>query len=296
MGNFVYSSRLERLVSLSCLLIRHAYRHVKWQGDGSRLEVAYSGGKDSDVLVELCKLSGVWGKELLRPLHRCTTIDPPMTLSHCVDVGVEIYRSNRFVDCVRASGFPTRFIRHCCGKLKEFVVEDYVLLGIRRCESANRAKNYKEPEQCRVYNNGGRCIQYYPLLDWSDDDIAEFIDVHKIRCHPLYYDDNGVFHVERRLGCVGCVLASKKNRVRDFKNYPRFLRFWCRIGAEYMRTHPDAQCHKYFKDVYEWMVCDLFYDSVQAFRRDYDSPVLSLFDDVKKDCKRRLEDYFGIKL
>lgn len=113
----VYSGRLDKLVTQSCLLIRRAYRHVKWQGDGSRLELAYSGGKDSDVLVGLCKLSGVWGGEYLRPLHRCTTIDPPFTLQHCVDVGVEIYRRNRFRDCVLASGFPSRFVRHCCGSL-----------------------------------------------------------------------------------------------------------------------------------------------------------------------------------
>lgn len=67
---------LDNKVRRSVLLIRHAYRHVTWQG--KRLEVAISGGKDSDVLIELCKIAEVWGRDGLRPLHRCTTIDPPI--------------------------------------------------------------------------------------------------------------------------------------------------------------------------------------------------------------------------
>ena len=293
MGKIVYSERLDRLVTQSCLLIRRAYRHVRNEGGGRRLELAYSGGKDSDVLVGLCKLSGVWGGEYLRPLHRCTTIDPPFTLQHCIDVGVEIYRRNRFRDCVLMSGFPSRFVCHCCGKLKEFVIEDYVLVGVRRCESAGRMKNYKEPEACRIYGGGGRCIQYYPLLEWSDEDISEFIKVHDIRCHPLYYDSAGVFHVERRLGCIGCPLASRQHRINDFLRYPKFLRFWARLGAEYLRTHPNIATHKYFDDVYEWLVCELFYDSIEKFRFDYPRGG-GLFG--VDDCRVRLENYFGIKL
>ena len=203
---------LENKVMQSILLIRHAYRHCKHRD--LRLELAYSGGKDSDVLVELCKMSGIWGSSVLRPLHRCTTIDPSFTLRHCVDVGVEILRPRQsFRSCILEMGFPNRFYRHCCGELKEFHVEDYVLVGVRRCESLSRMKNYKEPEVCRVYNGRGKVIQFLPLLEWSDDDVRDFVNERKVQCHPLYYDESGVFHVERRLGCL---FVFGVRRVRSF--------------------------------------------------------------------------------
>ena len=201
---------LEEKVTRSVLLIRSAYRHVR--NLGGRLELAYIGGKDSDVLVELCKMGDVWDKRsVLRPLHRCTTIDPVGTLRHCADVGVEIRHADvSFRQCVVRSGFPNRFYRHCCGALKEFAIEEHVLVGVRRCESSHRMKNYKEPEQCRTYNGRGKAIQYYPLLWWSDEDVRDFVVERNIACHPLYYDGAGNFHVERRLGCVGCPLQSQK--------------------------------------------------------------------------------------
>lgn len=173
---------LEEKVTRSILLIRHAIHR------GQRLEVAISGGKDSDVLIELCKMADVWGKSGLRPLYRCTTIDPPRTIKHVLSQGVEMLRPKMsFRDCILRSGFPTMFARHCCGTLKEFAVEDYVVIGVRKSESVKRMKNYHEPEICKVYpNGGGKAVQYLPLLDWSDDDVREFIEERGIRCHPLY--------------------------------------------------------------------------------------------------------------
>ena len=54
---------LECKVRNSILLLRKAYRHVKHQG--KRLEICISGGKDSDVLIELCKMGGIDCKKYL---------------------------------------------------------------------------------------------------------------------------------------------------------------------------------------------------------------------------------------
>ena len=283
---YVFSSELDKKVTQATLLIRHAYRHASWQE--KCLEVAISGGKDSDVLIELCKISDVWGKPYLRPLHRCTTIDPPRTLSHVREQGVEIIRPKKnFAKCILASGLPSRYIRHCCEELKEFAVEDYILIGVRRCKSVKRMKNYREPTQCRVYGRGGRVEQYYPLLEWTNDDIDEFVRVTNIKCHPLYYDENGAFHVERRLGCMGCPLQYRKKRIEDFCSYPRMLRFYVRYGMRYLSSHPNVKTHQYFRDVYEWLACDLFFGSVEKFKCANYAP---------NEAKERLETYFGINL
>lgn len=54
----------------------------------NQVEVSYSGGKDSDVILELAKMSGV----KYRAIYKNTTIDPPGTIAHCVENGVEIMK------------------------------------------------------------------------------------------------------------------------------------------------------------------------------------------------------------
>ena len=46
---------------------------------GQPLEICYSGGKDSDVILELAKMSGVD----YRAIYKNTTIDPPGTILTC---------------------------------------------------------------------------------------------------------------------------------------------------------------------------------------------------------------------
>lgn len=47
------------------------------------VEVAYSGGKDSDVILQLAKESGI----NFKAIHKVTTIDPPKTISHVLEMG-----------------------------------------------------------------------------------------------------------------------------------------------------------------------------------------------------------------
>lgn len=50
-------------------------------GYDGEIEVAYSGGKDSDVILQLAKESGI----RYRAIYKNTTIDPPGTVKHCKD-------------------------------------------------------------------------------------------------------------------------------------------------------------------------------------------------------------------
>ena len=52
------------------------------------MEIAYSGGKDSDVILELAKMSGIE----YRAIYKNTTIDPPGTIKHAEENRVEIRR------------------------------------------------------------------------------------------------------------------------------------------------------------------------------------------------------------
>ena len=66
------TNELQRKVDRAVKLIQAAGKVAKEHGQP--LEVCYSGGKDSDVILELARMSGVD----IRPIYKNTTIDPPI--------------------------------------------------------------------------------------------------------------------------------------------------------------------------------------------------------------------------
>lgn len=258
--------------------------------DEGPVEISYSGGKDSDVILELAKMAGI----PYRAIYKNSTIDPPGTIAHCRAMGAEILAPRvNFFDLVRRKGLPTRFRRFCCDYLKEYKVLDRAVHGIRRAESVGRNKRYKEPEVCRVYpRKQGQCRVYLPILEWTDEDEAEFIAERGIRCHPIYYDEAGNFHVERRLGCIGCPLRGDQGKA-DFLKYPGFLRQLIRALRYYRETHHDRSYVVKFNDEYEHMFCHIFFRRYEKYR--YVSSG-GLFPETAIDAKAFLEDYFKIDL
>lgn len=253
------------------------------------IELAYSGGKDSDVILALAQMAGI----SYRAMYKNTTIDPPYTIAHCKSKGAEIIRPKKsFLEIIEQRGFPSRFARFCCSELKEYKILDTAIHGIRRCESTKRAARYKEPIVCRTYGSKANHVNVVlPILDWSDADVARFVSSNNIQCHPLYYDENGQFCVNRRLGCLGCPLASD-NGLRDFKKYPNLVNAWLRAGNVWL-TKPhrkESKTRIYCKDVYEYFVMHTFLDGVNDFK------MLQSGMFGKIDCKQFLQDYFKIEL
>lgn len=204
------------------------------------VEVSYSGGKDSDVILELVKMAGI----PFEVAYRQTSIDPPGTTKHVKDVGGTIIRPKEtFFQLVERKGSPSRFKRFCCEKLKERAYKPRAIQGIRRAESVKRAERYKEPEICRVYNAKEKVRVYLPILEWTDDDVEHFIKERGIKCHPLYYDESGKFHVERRLGCIGCPLKSD-NGLSDFKKYPKFFKQYVKSYQKFLDNHTGSNWWK----------------------------------------------------
>ena len=152
--------------------------------DDGPIELSFSGGKDSDVILELTKMAGI----PYRAIYKSTTIDPPGTIAHAREMGAEVVRPEKtFFQLVSEKGFPNRRSRFCCSELKEYKICDRAIQGIRRSESRKRAENYKEPETCRVYSAKEKVKVYLPILEWTDQDVEEFIKERNIKCHPLYY-------------------------------------------------------------------------------------------------------------
>lgn len=254
------------------------------------VELSYSGGKDSDVILELAKMAGIKYKAM----YKNTTIDPPGTIAHVQKQGVAIIRPKEtFLQLIERKGFPTRRARFCCQVLKEYKIMDIAIQGIRRSESSKRSKLYKEPILCRNYNNSkaNHVDVILPILDWTDNDVIEFIEERGIKLHPLYYNTKGKVDVKKRLGCMGCPL-SKDRGLKEFKRYPNLVKAWLQAGKRWWENHPNIKTHKNFRSIYEVFVGNLFFESYEDTMRSIRG---ELFNDPI-DCKNFLEDYFKINL
>ena len=268
--------------------VERAIKLIQQAGRNAVPEVAYSGGKDSDVILELARMSGI----KFRAIYRNTTIDPPGTIKHVKENGVEIRRPKKtFFQLMAQKGYPSRFVRYCCSELKEYKILERSIMGVRKAESTARAKRYTEPTECRFYGSKKHHVEaFYPIFDWSDQDVVDFITARGIKLHPLYYREDGTIDPKRRLGCMCCPLTSNKKRIEYFKRYPNMVKAYIRAGQQYRDTHPDSSFAQRYENIYDAFVRFLFYERDHEFQQDK----FGLFG--KTDYKRFLMDYFKIEL
>ena len=175
--------------------------------------LAFSGGKDSICIKRLADMSGV----KYDAHYSVTTIDPPELVrfirSEHHDVKFE-HPEEPFLKKMATKGFPQRQRRWCCELYKERGgTGRKVVTGIRKAESNKRAGR-RAVEVCykdvsKTYVN--------PIINWTDDDVWEFIKQQGLKYCSLY--DEGW----KRIGCLFCPMAGKA-RLMEAKKYPRYVK------------------------------------------------------------------------
>lgn len=232
MSTFEIQKKIDSAIRILKIAEQEAIRY------GEPVEIAYSGGKDSDVLLQLAKESGI----NYRAIYKNTTVDPSGTMQHVRANGVEVRQPKRsFFKIVQAKGFPSMFRRFCCRELKEYKILNVCATGIRTDESARRKKQNPTFEKCRIYSKSERVRMYSPIWDWNITDIAQFITDRNINLAPVYYREDGTIDFKRRLGCLGCPLQADRG-IADFKAHPQILRAIMRSAVIYTHTHTQTQC------------------------------------------------------
>lgn len=82
------------------------------------------------------------------------------------------------------------------------------------------------------------------IVDWSDEDVWEFINMYNVPVNPLYEEGY------RRVGCVGCPMSTRKAEELDAN--PKYKAMWLRICemlvAKKCGTYTKAQ------DLYDWWI------------------------------------------
>lgn len=181
--------------------------------------VAFSGGKDSQVIAELCRMAGV--RYTLN--YSVTSLDPPELVRFIRrEYPATIWHRQpkalltKLLD--KSNGPPTRKQRWCCELYKENGGSGLVkVIGVRAAESKRRAGLWKQ-----VNSNRRTGVIVCPIVYWTDSDVWSF---HRLRGLPhceLY--DQGF----RRLGCIGCPMAGRKETRREFDRWPRYETLWKR--------------------------------------------------------------------
>lgn len=192
------------------VLIEKSIRLLKDHEPTDGYYVAFSGGKDSTVMLDLVKRAGV----KYDAHYNVTTVDPPELVlfirSQYPEVKWERPAKTMYQLIVQEGGPPTRLMRYCCRVLKEHGGEGRtVVTGIRAEESQARAKR-SEIDSDR--NNPTNYV--HPIFMWSKNDIWQYIAERQLPYCKLY--DEGF----ERLGCIGCPLTTPKQRERQLLCWP----------------------------------------------------------------------------
>lgn len=257
-----HGMKVERSIEQMRLASRMSERYYS-----KPLLLCYSGGKDSDTLVELARMSGI----RFEVQHSLTTADAPETVKHVratfarlEDDGIKCSIIHPTYKGKPVSMWslipqklmpPTRIVRYCCAVLKETGGRGRAICtGVRRAESNARSGR-------KFANNFSR--SRHEALDFEDaadlfehaDSFAEhdsdFLRSCRMRGSTAFQpilewldDDVWQFLFERRVptnplyaegfkrvGCVGCPMADRRRR-RDFERWPQYAEAYKRAFSK----------------------------------------------------------------
>jgi phosphoadenosine phosphosulfate reductase len=212
--------------------------------------VAFSGGKDSCVILDLVKRAGV----KYDAHYNLTTVDPPELVyfirEHHSDVEVHKPKESMWQLIPKKKIPPTRIMRYCCAVLKEGGGKNrFVMTGVRWQESVRRSKR-RMTETCTT-DNSRRFL--HPIIDWSEQEVWEYIKKNNLPYCKLY--DEGF----KRIGCVMCPMGNSRGMKEDAERYPKIAnmyRWACNKAYEKsLKEQPDKErSWKSGDDMYDWWI------------------------------------------
>jgi len=175
--------------------------------------VAFSGGKDSIVVLELTRMADVEHRAFYN-----IGIEPPEVAKfvrhHYPEVKF-LYPKVSFFEMVKKKFPPLRTKRWCCDFLRKYpsrhVPLKHRIMGIRAEESRKRAERPIIDRNKREHTT-----IYKPIFTWPEWAVWEFIEKHNLP-YPSLYDEGW-----SRVGCVICPFICSKNMKMIDRNRERW--------------------------------------------------------------------------
>lgn len=225
--------------------------------------VGFSGGKDSQVVLELCKLAGVKHTAY----HSVTTNDAADTIRfiHQKYPSVTfITPKESYFRMIEHKGLPTMFKRWCCERFKERIgAGNVVITGVRAEESKKRAQysqiakfgakksDRKEVNLDTMENNKFQCVGgrdkflIYPILRWTTEDVWQFIRDRGLPINPCYNKYN-------RVGCVFCPFSPSRYMKEYTKTHPKQYQALLHALEKYLERGDKVSQFDNAEDLFEW--------------------------------------------
>lgn len=200
---------------------RHAVRTVRrYMRDGTRINVAISGGKDSTAVREIARRAGVEETYFVD-----TGMEFPETLTYIDEIGVDtILSGGDFWRLFKQRDAPAKDDRWCCEELKIAPIREWIrntggcrtVQGIRWYESFSRSRIPESMNNPLV--PGQETV--HPIRNWRALEVFFYIWWRGVPCNPLY--EMGL----ERVGCWMCpaMLEAEFEIVKEI--HPHQARQW----------------------------------------------------------------------
>lgn len=200
--------------------------------------VGFSGGKDSQVIYDLCKRSDIKFKAYFNRAFE-SNVTLKFIKEYYPDVIWRREHKYGFIQNIRMFHkglLPTVEKAYCCEDYKHNrkYVDECSIVGVRKAESAKRKlrtaieiknkttlnrnktliNSYFE-EHCQSTGTAS-IIQLKPIIDWTDDEVWNYIIRHNIPINPEYKKSN-------RVGCIVCPKANLSSNYKSLIDYPKLI-------------------------------------------------------------------------
>lgn len=216
-------------ISYAIKLLQH-YEPLALKLNPEGYFLAFSGGKDSQLLYLLAEQAGV----KFRAYFSNTTNENPQNIHFIRKNYIEVTFLNpkkNFYKLVSEKGLPTISRRYCCSILKEQAgAGRLVLTGERREESNKRSKYSAVSHQSRNKSRnrdvedfseikhecvkGQDKIRLRPLLEFTEKEVFDILADFAVPLNPCYKNHT-------RLGCIFCPFAKKQEIEEYCLKFPR---------------------------------------------------------------------------
>jgi phosphoadenosine phosphosulfate reductase len=205
--------------------------YAKYKDRLDCFHVAFSGGKDSCVLLDLVKKALPKGSFIVvfgdTGMEFSDTYDVVNKIKQqCTEDGIPFYIARSHLtpkESWELFGPPSRILRWCCSvhkstpqtlKLREITGKDnctvLTFVGVRAQESATRA-GYE-------YENYGKKVKgqydFYPILEWTSAEVFLYVFANNIVINETYKKGNS------RAGCLVCPMSGGLSEYMRHLIYP----------------------------------------------------------------------------
>ena len=218
------------------------------------IAVGFSGGKDSQVVHDLCKRAGIPFKAYYNVAFESATTKRFIRDNYPDVIWRRDYKVGFIENIYKMHGglLPTVEKAYCCADCKHNpkYVDKCSITGVRRQESSKRATrtalSFKNKslmkqmldktseyfvENCQSVGTAS-VIQLLPIVDWSDADVWDYILRHRL---PV----NGEYAMAKRVGCLVCPKANFSYNYKSLIRYPKLI-------DAFIRAREKASC--------DWMI------------------------------------------